>query len=422
MTAAAPGIEPPPPVVPALAEPVEPPGKRWISAISLANLGLFTAWFGPILTLLPLQAERFAPDGKESVLAWVLGIGAFCSMVSNPLFGAISDRTTSRFGRRIPWTVLGAAGGVLSLLLLAVAQNVAVLIVGWCLAQITLNANFAAITAAVPDQTPHRQRGTVGGWLGIAQTFGTVVGAGLAALMGGIVGGYLACAAVLVLLTVPYVLLRRDEPIDAADRPPWQWRAFLRGFWISPREYPDFAWAWFTRFLMNLGFSIGIVYLLYFLKDAVHYDDPEGGVFVLNAVMSGTLLVTVLVSGVLSDRLNRRRVFVFASGVSMAVAVLMLAGWQTWTGAIVAAAVLGLGYGVFVSVDLALMIDVLPAAADRGKDLGLINIANSLPQVLAPVLAAPLVVHLGGYRTLFVFAALVVLAGAVLVFRIKYVR
>lgn len=311
---------------------------------------------------------------------------------------------------------------MLSLLLLAVAQNVAVLIVGWCLAQITLNANFAAITAAVPDQTPHRQRGTVGGWLGIAQTFGTVVGAGLAALMGGIVGGYLACAAVLVLLTVPYVLLRRDEPIDAADRPPWQWRAFLRGFWISPREYPDFAWAWFTRFLMNLGFSIGIVYLLYFLKDAVHYDDPEGGVFVLNAVMSGTLLVTVLVSGVLSDRLNRRRVFVFASGVSMAVAVLMLAGWQTWTGAIVAAAVLGLGYGVFVSVDLALMIDVLPAAADRGKDLGLINIANSLPQVLAPVLAAPLVVHLGGYRTLFVFAALVVLAGAVLVFRIKYVR
>lgn len=113
-----------------------------------------------------------------------------------------------------------------------------------------------------------------------------------------------------------------------------------------------------------------------------------------------------------------------ASGIEPppAVAVLTLAGWQAWTGALVASAVLGLGYGVFVSVDLALMVDVLPAAADRGKDLGLINVANTLPQVLAPVLAAPLVVHLGGYRTLFVFAALIVLAGAVLVFRIKSVR
>lgn len=85
-------------------------------------------------------------------------------------------------------------------------------------------------------------------------------------------------------------------------------------------------------------------------------------------------------------------------------------------------AVLGLGVGVFTSVDLALMIDVLPEAIDRGKDLGVVNIANSLPQVLAPVVAAPIVSALGGYSTLYAVAAGVTLAGAVLVFQIKSVR
>ena len=66
--------------------------------------------------------------------------------------------------------------------------------------------------------------------------------------------------------------------------------------------------------------------------------------------------------------------------------------------------------------------EVLPAAGDRAKDLGLINIANSLPQVLAPAIAAPVVTHLGGYSVLYTIAAALGLAGAVLVFRIRGVR
>lgn len=108
-----------------------------------------------------------------------------------------------------------------------------------------------------------------------------------------------------------------------------------------------------------------------------------------------TLLATVVVGGVWSDRLGRRKPFVIWSGVLMAVATAALASWQTWPGAIAAAAVLGIGFGVFTSVDFALMTDVLPKALDRGKDLGVINIANALPQVAAPVLAAPIVTYLG---------------------------
>jgi MFS family permease len=135
-----------------------------------------------------------------------------------------------------------------------------------------------------------------------------------------------------------------------------------------------------------------------------------------------TLLATVVVGGVWSDRTGRRKPFVIWSGVLMAVATGALAAWQTWPGAVVAAAVLGVGFGVFTSVDFALMTDVLPKALDRGKDLGVINVANALPQVAAPALAAPIVTYLGGYRMLYLVSAVIGLAGAVLVQRIRGVE
>ncbi len=401
----------------AVGEPTTPVPVRWTALLSLAGLGLFTAFYGPIQVLLGLQAEALAPDHKELALGLVVGLGAAFSVVANPLFGAISDRTTWRAGRRLPWTAIGMLGGVVSLAVLAGAPNVAVMALGWCAAQLTLNAMQAALFAAVPDQVPQRQRGMVGGWLGVGQTLGIVVGAGLAALAGGIAAGYLLCAAFLVVTTVPYLVLRKDTVLERAERP----RLRVRDFWISPRRFPDFGWAWLTRFLLNLGNSIAIVYLLYFLQDEVGHPDPDSGVFVLTAVYAATLLSTVVLGGIWSDRVGRRRVFVCWAGVVMAAAALVLAFWPTWTGSLLAAGVLGLGFGVYLSVDFALMTEVLPAATDRGKDLGVINIANSLPQVLAPVLAAPIVTHLGGYPVLYVVSALVGVAGSVLVYRIRSV-
>jgi MFS family permease len=165
--------------VAALEEPTSRVPARWIMAISVANVGLFTAWFGPIQVLLGRGAEALAPGNKEAALGLVVGAGAAFAMVSSPLSGALSDRTASRFGRRMPWIVGGVLAGSLSLVLVMLAPSIAVLTIGWCLVQFTLNAAFAALTATVPDRVPHGQRGTVGGWLGIAQTFGVVAGSAL---------------------------------------------------------------------------------------------------------------------------------------------------------------------------------------------------------------------------------------------------
>jgi MFS family permease len=408
--------------VTALAEPTEPVPTRWTVAVSVASAGLYVGWFGPIQVLLGRQAEHLAPNHKEAALGVVVGIGAAFSVVSNPVFGALSDRTVSRFGRRLPWVLIGAVGGVLSLVLLAVAPNIAVMIIAWCLVQITLNASLAALIAAVPDQVPHRQRGLVGGWLGVAQTMGVVAGSALAAAIGGLTGAYLACAVVVAITAVPYLLLRKDNVLDRALRPAWDLRAFLRGFWINPRLHPDFGWGWLTRFLVNMGNAVQLVYLLYFLQDKVHLKDPDSGVFVLTASYAATLLITVVIGGIASDRSGRRRIFVLVSGIVLTVAALILASFPTWTGAVIAAVVLGLGFGVYTSVDFALLTEVLPAAVDRGKDLGMINIASSLPQAIAPALAAPIVTHLGGYPVLYLVSAGFALSGAVLVYRIRSVR
>jgi MFS family permease len=411
---------PEPGVVPsALAEPTVRVRSGWTAAVVLANVGVFAAWLGPIQVLLAKQSQAVAPGNKEYVFGLVTGVGAAVSVVANPAFGALSDRTTSRHGRRVPWVVAGAVGGAIGLGILSGAQLVALMLVGWCLMQLFGNALLAAATAVVPDRVPVAQRGAVGGWVAISQVLGALVGTALAAAFESYTLGYVACAAFLVLSVVPYLLRSHDVPL--LERPPFVLGEFLKSFWISPRRYPDFGWAWLTRFLFNVGNALGTLYLFYYLQDKVGIDDPDTGVLILTAIYSVCVLVTAISSGRWSDRAARRKVFVIASGWVMAAAGVVLALWPTWPGAILGAMILGSGFGVYLSVDFALLTEVLPNARDRGKDLGVINIANSLPQVLAPAIAAPIVKHLGGYPVLYFLASAVTLLAGVLVTRIRSV-
>ncbi len=408
----------------ALAEPTTTPPARWVLWISLLSVGIWSGFFGPIQVLLAQQAEAIAPADKEAVLSLVTGVGALVSVVCNPAWGAFSDRTTLRVGRRVPWVAGGLVGGVVAMLLLAAADSVLGMVLAWALAQAALNAMLAAVTATVPDQVPRARRGAIGGWLALAQTFGVVVGTGLAAATGSIAAGYLATAVLLVLTAVPYLLGSRDLRLDPELREPFRTRRFVRSFWVSPRQHPDFGWAWLTRFLVNLGNALVVLYLLYYLQDAVGLsdDEAESGVFVLTALYGACTIVTAVVAGFWSDRVGRRKVFVIASGLLIALAQVTLAGVQTWTGAVIGAVVLGVGFGAYASVDFALITEVLPSADDRAKDLGVINIAAALPQVLAPVVAGVLLALGGGYASLYLLAAVVTVAGSLGVRRIRAVQ
>ncbi len=412
----------------ALAEPQAPVSRGFMALLALSNLGLWMALFAPIQVLLAQQMEVLAPAGKEAALGWVTGIGALVSMFANPLFGALSDRTTSRSGRRHPWQLAGALVGALALMMLGRQATLGGVLLWWCVAQLALNAMLAALTAEVPDQVPVPQRAVCSAWFGVTQPLGVVFGTLIVtALVSGIAAGYASVAVVLVLCALPFLLATRDPPLPADRRPPWRWRAFLSGFWISPRRQPDFAWAWLTRCLINLGNALTTLYLLYFLRDEVRYaslfpgQTAEDGLLVLVLVYTAGVLLGASVAGRHSDRTGRRRVYVIVASGVMAVASLLLALWPTWPVAVASAAWMGLGYGIYVAVDQALITQVLPAAADRGKDLGVINIANSAPQVIAPAIAAVLVTQAGGYPALFLSAAAVSALSAWLVRKIRSV-
>jgi MFS family permease len=407
--------------VAALAEPTRSAPKLWVAWLCLISIAIWSGFFGPIQVLLAEQAEAINPDHKEAVLSLVTGVGAAVSTILNPVWGAFSDRTTSRLGRRVPWVIAGLVGGVVAMVLLSTADSVWLMVASWALAQASLNAMLAAITATVPDQVPAGERGTVGGVLAIAQTVGVIAGSGIAAATGSIAAGYLALATVLVVFSLPYCLDSRDLVLPRELRRPFDTRRFLADFWVSPREYPDFAWAWITRFLMNLGNAFLILYLLYYLKDAVGLSKSEAddGVFLLTAVYGACTVVTAIVGGIWSDKVGRRKPFVIWSGLIAASALLLIAFVHTWTAAFVGAVVLGIGFGAYTAVDFAMITQVLPGAGDRARDLGVINIANALPQVLAPAVAGVMLSLDLGYSSLYVVAAGVSVLGSVLVNKIR---
>lgn len=406
----------------ALAEPTQRVRASWTAGVVGVNWGINTVFFAPINVLIGLQATAIDAPNKEAILSLVTAFGAFVSLVANPLSGALSDRTTSRFGRRRPWVLGGALVVVVALLIMSGATTVAIMVAGWCLVQAGANAMYAAIYAAIPDRVPLEQRGLVGGLAAMGQTLGILTGAAVGFVIAGNVPfGYLLCAGILVLSVLVYVF-RGDDPAlprDAVGR--FEWRKFLAGFWISPVKYPDFGWAWLTRFLMFVGNQLTIVYLLFFLTDVIQHPDPAGGVLILTGAYAVTVVITTVIAGKWSDRAGKRRVFVAGSSAMIACAAVIMAFAPTFPAALVGAVVLGAGFGAYLAVDFALLTQVLPSSASRGKDLGVINIAASLPQVIAPTLAFLAVTYFGGYRTMFIVAAAIGLLAAVLVYRIKSV-
>ena len=411
----------------ALAEPVRRVTGLWITGLVLVNVGINAAFFGPIQVLIGQQAQAFDANNKEGILALVTGAGAAVALVANPLFGAFSDRTWSRFGRRRPWVLIGALLATVALVALAGAPNVAAATALWCLVQLGANGAYAAVTAAIPDRSPVEQRGSVGGLAAMGQTVGVLLGAVIAAAVSGNFAlGYVVCGAALVLGVVLYVTSAADDPLPRSAIEPFSMRRFLAGFWVNPRRYPDFAWAWITRFLVNLGNHMVTLYLLFFLGDAVHLKetqgiDPATGVLILTGLYAVFVIITSVIGGKLSDRMGKRKPLVIGSSVIIAVASLTIGFFPVWPGAIIGACILGIGFGTYLAVDTALNTQVLPTARDRGKDLGVINIANSLPQVIAPTIAFPFVAFWGGYISLYVAAAVIGLLGAVFVTRIRSV-
>ena len=407
-------------------------GLRKISiGLLLVYVSILAINSGGLGILIPNLVADIDASRKVANLAIVTTVAFVANVFAQPIAGALSDATRSRFGRRSPWMVAGALLAAGFLVGLPMAGSVVTIAVVWLVVQLGVNALQAAATALVPDRYPASKRGGVSGLIGVGITVGNAVGAVVAgSLAGQGMLPYLVLAGLVLVVVAGFVVLNPDRSSlndVGAARP--SVGAFFRGFWVNPRQHPDFAWAFAARFLMVIGFYGAQTFGLYILRDYIGLSDDASNAFAakIGLVLLVGVLLSALASGVLSDRLGRRKPFIVWSSVVMALGLAVPLVFPTTTGVLVYSFLLGLGFGAYISIDLALMTEVLPAsmtagASSAGRDLAILGLATTLPQALSPSIAAGLVSLTGGYPVLFVAGIVFVLLGALAVAPIKSVR
>lgn len=393
---------------------------RLMPMLTMANAAMYLVYMGIGAVLLPLQVEQIDPADKVANFGLVSGVAAIFATLFNPLAGLLSDRS----GRRNPWILGGGLAALGALALLGQARTVLLVTIAWCLVQATMNVYQAAVTAVVPDRVPVERRGLASAMVGIGTPIGSAVGISLAAqfVPGGIALGYLVMGAVIagagVLFTAVVREKRRTEAAPAASL-----GRQLAAFATTMKD-ADFRWVFIGRFLMMLGFFSVALFQLYILQDHIALPeglDPTEAVAFIAPIDAGVTLVATVLGGLLSDRIGRRKPLVGLSCALAGLAMLIPVAKPDWTGMLIFTVVAALAFGCYMAVDTALVTLVLPSADDAARDMGVLNIANAGPQILAPFLAALLVGALG-YDGLYAGAALITLVGAAAVIPIKKVR
>ena len=412
-------------------EPESPAAHRvgwgFISLYTLAYISTSLLFIAPLLVTLALKVDSLVGiDRAPDSLALVAGIAALLAVFGNPFFGKMSDRTSSRLGMRRPWMVIGLVGGSLGILIVALAPSIAVVLVGWCLAQLFFNALLAAMVAVLPDQVPAAQRGLVAGVLGVCTPIASVSGTFLVKLFtGSQLAMFLAPCAIGGFFILLFAVTLDDRRLAKKDKPAWSLREFARTFYVNPRKNPDFAWAFVSRFMFVLAYAFLVTYQAYYLLDKIgsaKADVPQQ-IFLGTLVQSVVVVAASLIGGKLSDRTGRRKIFVLTASVVYGVALFVIAIASNFNGFLVGMAIGGLGFGIYVAVDLALVVDVLPDKDSAAKDLGVFNMAGALPFSIAPGIApAILAVGNGSYGVLYGVAGVCAIAGAVTILPVKRVR
>lgn len=410
---------------PALQEPIRPKRLGFHLLYGLANLviGLGNITFYTLL--LPARLAQVAPRTQTTAFLIISAIGALAAILTNPLVGAWSDRTTSALGRRLPWLIVGMLVLLLAMLLLASASSLLVVGIGSVLLQIAINILLAALSAILPDQVPLSQRALVSAFGGMAPLVGGVVGQVLVSqVIKDLATSFLDLALLSVGLLLLFVLVLREQPLPTGQAAPFRWREVPAALWLNRRTHPDFARVWAARCLVFLASTTVINYLFYYLETDRLFIGAQvaSGVQVFYATYVGAIVLASLLCGALSDRLHQRKGFVMGASLLMAASVLVLAFVPRWSIVLLAAGALGVGFGCYLSVDLALASQLLPTAKDRGKDFGLINTAIFVPMLVAPAIAGIALSLFQSYAVLFSVLAVGTIAAAALILPLRTVR
>src|SRR5258707_2760010 len=407
---------------------------------NLQHTALSAFWFGSNFLWIPLttvliqaQVDEVVPkDVRNTAIGVALGLGGVLAMTVPPLVGAWSDRLNTRYGRRRPIMVAGTLLTIPGLLVLMAANNYPEIVIGYAIIQFFFNAAGAAYAGIIPDVVPAQQFGKASGFLATMTQLGIGGGLGATTLLGSNRLIYLIFIAAILLTLLPTIWAARNEGLAPVIAHPRRSVGEAVREFLRPLHEGDFAWVVFTRLMISSGITAVLYNLHNFFRDVVLPTDTSPDTFT-----STWLLVVVLTAlpfgffgGLLSDRLHRRKVFVYLAGGAQAfVAIVFIAFYPSAIPLVFALGIAyGVGYGLYFAVDWALACDTLPDKSQSAKDMGLFHIALTMPQAIIPFFGGPLIDALNGphgnsgYRVVFSSAVVFLFLSTILVGRIQSVR
>ena len=401
--------------------------RRTIALVLIAAVGMYVMAMS-LSTALSLRIAGLAAGAtRDTLYSHVVSVGALLMIVVVPLAGALSDRTTSRFGRRKPWIVGCLLAALAGAALVGTTTSPTLIGAGYVLAVVAMQAGFNAYAVIPVEAVPDAMRARVMGIMGL---FGALAFSGGSYLTGALVGRPLLLMTVPVALglvaSIPLLALYRDPVRARSEVPALDVRSMAAGMVVNPRKHPSFGWTWLARFLAGIAMAALFTYFIYYLIDVLHTPLPQVGAKagLLTLISAPVSILFFTGSGWLSDKVGRRKPFVAVAAVLMASGLVIGGLAHSFPVFAVAWIVFAMGQATYLTVDLALCASVLPDQRDAGKDMAVFGLALNIPNILVPAVG-PAVLAMGAghnYQLLWAVAALLCLAGAGLMPLIKGAR
>ena len=411
--------------------------RATISTARLALLGAYWLgvtgmWIG-IGSLLAGRLEfqhLVAPGTEGASLLQMTAVGTIVAIVIQPAVGAVSDHTTSRWGRRLPYIVAGSLADVVFLVGIASSQTVVAIAAFYLALAVSSNVAQGPFQGYVPDLVPPGQVGQASGLVGLMVILGNVAGFVVGSI--GIATGQYGLATIalglLELGTLGLLLAGvREPPSEAQPRNGRSWVSIARSAWGRDvlRE-PGFLWFVGSRLFVLTGSQVLVSLAPFYLARTFGLGSADvGGLLLLlvGTVAVGTLL-SVLPAARLSDRVGRRKVIWLSCGLG-GVGLVICAVAPAIPVAFAGALLFGVAGGTFLAVDWALLSELVPRDA-TGRFMGISNIATCSAGMFAIAIGGTVMDIVGGVdrgasgpRAALTFGVACYAVGALLLLRVR---
>ncbi|MDY5585592.1 MAG: MFS transporter [Arcanobacterium sp.] len=428
--------------------------RKWVSTYGLLYFATCISWAAPSQILLANQMDFLSGlegGNKEAMLGMLMTIGGAIQVFASLIAGSMSDITNTRIGKRLPWILIGVFGASAALVALSFTPSYWMMVATWGAFQFFTVLSTNNILTLAPDTVPQRQYGKISGVLGATYTLGMVAGTIFAAVLP-LRQAYIAIVVLFIAIMMFYVYSgtwKHSVEIHASEREEREAAKALMEQQSQKtkfhfRDYVDYFWVFAARFVVHLGNYVALFFLFYYLQDHVcvlgspkdiakiskvaekcteanslFSLNAETGVMILTVAYALFTVISAIIGGQWSDKLQKRKIFVVLAAVLAGLASMAMALVESFPLVIAAGVVLGIAWGTFTSVDQALINEVLPHPETRARDMSLMTLTVGITNMMAGVTAAFALSAFGGYPGLYLVSGAVTVLGAFLVLPVK---